>query len=186
MRPPGPQHRSAHLEPDLPAWLSAPWNMSAAAPRFHSRRAAVPAWSRAGTLTRPSQLDASRANHVSAAYCRVVPHSSLPPPRRGRLGGPHRAYSRLAAGGASHGLRRGHWFTARPTPSQHASACESAFSGRPIPGWMALGSFWPVVAEGFFGVTAPSGEKVQGSAQHTHNRSSEFCNEFRIQRSLNR
>lgn len=114
-RPPGPQHRPAHLEPDSPGWPSAPWNMSAAAPRLSSRRAAVPAWSLAGTQTRPSPLDASRANHTSAAYRRVIPRPSPCSNERQAWRVPHRAYSRLAPASASHGFRRRHWTTARPT-----------------------------------------------------------------------
>lgn len=103
------------LEPDSPGWPSAPWNMSAAAPRLSSRRTAVPAWSRAGTLTRPSPLDASRANHTSAAYRRVILRPSPCSNERQAWRVPHRAYSRLAPASASHGFRRRHWTTARPT-----------------------------------------------------------------------
>lgn len=164
-RPPGPLHRPTHLEPDPPVCPSAPWNMSAAAPRLSSRRAAVPAWSRAGTLTRTSPLDASRANHTAAAYRGVVPHPLPPRPHeRKAWRGPNRAYSRLVAAAASHGFRRRHWLTGCPTLRHRSvSGCESEFpcgpihslpTPRPTPAPQQV-SGW--VVAGFLGVAVPSG-----------------------------
>lgn len=108
----------------------------------------------------------------------------LPPaPMRRRLGGPHRAYSRLAEAVASHCFRRGHWFTAGPTlRNQHASPCESAFPCRPTQGRMALGSFRVSGSRRLlWGLQHFQEEaRVQGSTQHTRNRSSEFCNDFHL------
>lgn len=130
--------------------------MSAAAPCLPSRRAAVPAWSRAGTLARPSLLDASRANHASAANREAKPLPLPPAPNEREVWrGPHRAYSQLAAAGVSHSSRRDYWFTVCTILQHHASGRESAFPCGPIRGrdykvsGRVIAGFSGVVEQGF-------------------------------------